>query len=117
MVYVTDSESWQRIFTVMVENSRWDLAEREVGRYLERSFDYVMDFLAREARSEPFALDPSGDHALRAAKLVRREALRRGGDELARAEAAREFGLPDSPLTFARTLPGPLYLPARAPRS
>jgi hypothetical protein len=117
MVYVTDSESWQRIFMVMVENSRWDLPERDVGRYLARSFDYVMDFLARDAQSEPFALDPSGDRALRAAKLVRREALKRGGDDLAREEAARQFGLPESPLAFARALPDPLYLPARSPRS
>ena len=58
MVYVTDTESWQRIFAVMAENSRWDLDESEVGRYLTRSFDFVMDFLVREASSEPYALDP-----------------------------------------------------------
>jgi hypothetical protein len=117
MVYVTDTESWQRIFTVMAENSRWDLAEAEVGRYLERSYDFVMDFLVREAKSEPYALDPSGDRALHAAKRVRRAAMRRGGADEATAEAGRQFGLPQSMLAFARTLPEPLYLPPRPARS
>jgi hypothetical protein len=117
MVYVTDTESWQRIFTLMAENSRWDLEEREVARYLTRSFDFVMDFLVRDAASEPYHLDPAGDRALRAAKLVRRTAKRRGGDDAVRAEAAREFGLPQSGLAFGRGLAGPLYVPALAPRS
>jgi hypothetical protein len=117
MVYVTDTESWQRIFTIMAENSRWDLEEREVGRYLTRSFDFVMDFLVRVEASEPYKLDPSGDRALRAAKLVRKTALKRGGDDAVCAEATREFGLPESELGFTRALAGPLYVPALAPRS
>ena len=117
MVYVTDTESWQRIFMVMAENSRWDLTEPEVGRYLERSYDFVMDFLVRNGASEPYALDPAGDKALRAAKRVRRAALRRGGADEARDEAGRQFGLPESALAFARSLGAPLYLPARSPRS
>jgi hypothetical protein len=117
MVYVTDTESWQRIFLLMAENSRWDLEERDVSRYLTRSYDFIMDFLVRDASSEPYVLDPSGDRALRAAKLVRRAALKRGGDDAARSDAEREFGLPASGLAFARTLAGPLYVPALAPRS
>ena len=117
MVYVTDTESWQRIFTLMAVNSRWDLEEREVGRYLTRSFDFVMDFLVRDASSEPYRLDPSGDRALRAAKLVRRSAMKRGGDDAVRTEAAREFGLPDTDLAFTRAIAGPLYVPALAPRN
>ena len=117
MVYVLDNESWQRIFLLMAENSRWDLAEPDVGRYLARSFDFVMDFLTRDSGSEPFTLDPSGDLALRTAKEVRRAAMRRGGSDAAREEGARQFGLPPSSLRFAETIPTPLYLPARAPRS
>ena len=113
MVYVTDTESWQRIFAMMAENSRWDLEEGEVGRYLVRSFDFVMDFLSRHAGSEPYALDPSGDAALREAKAVRRSAMRRGGAEAVRAEGARAFGMPPSALAFASALGGPLYLPAK----
>src|SRR5690242_13787302 len=37
MVYVTDTESWQRIFQIAAVNSRWDLKVNEVGRYMERS--------------------------------------------------------------------------------
>ena len=114
MVYVTDTESWQRIFVVMAENSRWDLSAPDVTRYLDRSFDFVMDFLVRGAASEAHALDPSGDTALRGAKRVRRAALRRGGLDEALAEAARQFGLPDSALTFARSLPEPLYRAVRS---
>lgn len=117
MVYVTDTESWQRIFTVMAENSRWDLEEPAVSRYLARSFDFVMDFLTRDSASEPYALDPSGDTALHEAKRVRRSAMRRGGNPEVVAEAARQFGLPETSLGFARALPAPLYLPARSARS
>ena len=31
MVIVADNESWQRIFQLMTENSRWDLADDDVG--------------------------------------------------------------------------------------
>ncbi len=117
MVYVTDTGSWQRIFLLMAENSRWDLEEREVSRYLTRSFDFVIDFLVRDASSDPYRLDPSGDRALRAAKLVRRAAMRSGGDDAVRAEAEREFGLPPSDLAFTRSLGAPLYVPALTPRS
>src|SRR5205085_265335 len=80
MVYVTDTESWQRIFALMSEKSRWDLPERQVGEYLARSFDYIIDFLNRVDASEPYGYDPAGDEALREAKRVRRQALRQGGE-------------------------------------
>src|SRR3954463_7520143 len=87
MVIVADNESWQRIFQLMTVNSRWDLPDAEVGDYLARSYDFIMDLLLRMDRAEPFRLDPSGDHALRAAKHVRRKALREMGDHGLREEA------------------------------
>ena len=45
MVIVADNESWQRIFQLMKENSRWDLAGRDVGRYIARSYDFIIDLL------------------------------------------------------------------------
>lgn len=117
MVYVTDTESWQRLFQAVRENSRWDLPDEDVGRYLARSFDFIVDFFVRLDRSEPFALDPSGDEPLRAAKLVRREAMRAGGVEQVDADAARHFGLPPSELGFAAALAIPLYAPARSSSS
>src|SRR5262249_38683413 len=65
MVIVADNESWQRIFQLLRENSRWDLAEDDVGRYLARAYDFIIDLLLRMDRAEPYQLDPSGDAALR----------------------------------------------------
>jgi len=114
MVVVADSESWQRIFQLMKENSRWDLGDAEVGRYLERSFDYIVDFLRRIEKSEPYHLDPSGDQQLRLAKRVRRAVLRREGDDELREEAERQFGMPKSQLSFSQQLELPLYAPSRS---
>jgi hypothetical protein len=117
MVYVTDTESWQRIFQIAAVNSRWDLHANEVGRYMERSYDFIMDFLSRVDRSEPHALDPSGEEALRLAKDVRRAArLSRVSSRLS-GEAIKHFGMPASRLDFAARLEQPLYEPARSDNS
>lgn len=115
MVYVTDTESWQRIFQLVSENSRWDLSDGDVTRYLLRAFDYIVDLFNRWDLSEPFAYDPSGDEPLREAKKVRRVARRQGGDIRAAFEADRMFGLPLTSLRFATTLPEPLFQPMRDP--
>lgn len=117
MVYVTDSDSWQRIFQLISENSRWDLSDADVGRYLVRSFDYVVDVLNRWDRSEAFEYDPSGDAPLREAKKVRRLARRQGGDVRAALEADRMFGMPTTPLRHAAGLTEPLFQPIRAAKS
>ncbi|HVE77779.1 MAG TPA: zinc dependent phospholipase C family protein [Gemmatimonadaceae bacterium] len=117
MVYVTDTESWQRIFQVMKERSRWDLPDEDVGAYLERSFDFILDYLRRRDHSTPFRLDPSGDEPLRRAKLLRRELLREAGEPALRAAAQEHFGLPAGSLGYATRLPAPLYSPARATSS
>jgi hypothetical protein len=114
MVHAADNEGWQRIFALMTENSRWDLADAEVGRYLDHAYDSIIDFLTKFDHSLPYRLDPSGDEALRRAKRVRRDALRSGGAELVRAEAERNFGLPVSTLGYARALDVPLYDVSRA---
>jgi hypothetical protein len=114
MVYVTDTESWQRTFRLMSEKSRWDLPDDDVAAYLVRSYDYVMDFLTRAAGSEPYALDPSGDEQLRLAKQIRRAALRRGGADEVLEEAERHFGMPSTSLEYAASLPAPLYPLERA---
>lgn len=111
MVYVTDTESWQRIYRIVSENSRWDLPDAAVGRQLERAYDYVRDYLMRAEASDPYRLDPSGDEPLRLAKRLRRQALRAGGETQLRDEAEQHFGLPTSALTYSRELVGPLYPP------
>lgn len=111
MVYVADSESWQRIFHLVEEKSRWDLAEREVETYMARAFDYIIDLMTRLDHAEPYKLDPAGTSALREAKKVRRAALRRGGEEHVLEQAQHHFGMPPTKLEFAVKLPEPLYPP------
>ncbi len=114
MVIAADNDSWQRIFMLMTENSRWDLPDDEVGRYIARSYDFIIDLLRRMDRSEPFRFDPSGDHALRIAKKVRKLSLRAGGEARLVAEADQHFGMPAPTLPFAAESREPLYVPARA---
>ena len=117
MVHAADSEQWQRIFGLMLENSRWDLANEDVGRYVTCSYEFVIDFLINLDRSQPYKFDPSGDEALRRAKQVRKDAKRLGGDEYVLEEARRHFGLPAEPLGYAATLAGPIYDPSRTASS
>jgi hypothetical protein len=114
MVYVTDTESWQRIFQLAAENSRWDLTDPDVARYMERSYDFIIDFLRRVDYSEPYALDPAGDDALRLAKEVRRDSRKAGMEFRMAEEATRQFAMPESQLRFAAQLKSPLYSPASA---
>jgi len=114
MVIAADNESWQRIFQLMTEKSRWDLPDGDVGRYVARSYDFIMDMLMRMDRAEPFQLDPAGLDALRLAKRVRRQVLRAGGEDRLREEADRHFGMPRSALSYAANLGRPLYEPIRA---
>ena len=108
MVRVTDMESWQRIFHMASEHSRWDLPDPQVAAYLARSFDYIVDLYRRMDASEAWAFDPSGELRLRLAKRVRRETLRISGEDALLAEADRHFGMPDSALAYAGTLATPL---------
>ena len=117
MVIAADSESWQRIFQLMTENSRWDLADQDVGLYLARSYDFIIDLLIRMDSAETFRLDPSGDGALRLAKQVRRQSLRQGGESLLVAEADKHFGMPVTSLQYSATIDRPLYVPTRAASS
>lgn len=111
MVRAADSDSWQRIFQLMTERSRWDLVDIDVTGYLGRAFDYIIDVLARLDQSEPQGHDPSGARALRMAKRVRREALGVGGAREAHRAAAKHFGMPVTTLEYSRRLSVPLYPP------
>jgi hypothetical protein len=117
MVRAADTDSWQRVFQLVLERSRWDLDDSSVDAHLARSFDYIIDFLQRDDASEAYTYDPSGDAALRSAKRVRRAALRAGGVVLADMHAVRAFALPPTPLQHAATLADPLYPRIRAANS
>lgn len=109
MVYVTDTESWQRIFQMVSEKSRWDLPQTEVGAYMTRSYDYIVDLFNRFDGAEPYSLDPAGLDALREAKRVRRAALRAGDEAIVADKARAYFGMPESTLTYSSKLGEPVY--------
>lgn len=111
MVTVTDLGSWQRMMAVMAERSRWPLRDATVAAHLDRSFDYVVDFLVRGEVSAPRKFDPSGEDALREAKRLRKDALAAGGERGVRREAAERFGLPDDALAWTPLLPERLFTP------
>lgn len=114
MVYVTDTESWQRIFQMVSEKSRWDLDERDLAAYLTRSYEYIVDLFNRFDASEPYLLDPAGTAALREAKRVRRAALRSGSAGTVVNEARLSFGLPHSDLAYSSRLGLPPIYPGPA---
>ncbi|MEO5590244.1 MAG: zinc dependent phospholipase C family protein [Gemmatimonadaceae bacterium] len=111
MVYVTDTESWQRVFQMVSEKSRWDLASNDVGAYMTRSYNYIIDLLNRFDGAEPFALDPTGTRALREAKRVRRAAMRTRDAEVVVNVARASFGMPPSVLVYSSRLSEPIYPP------
>ena len=110
MVRVADSDGWQRIFQMISENSRWDLGEQESGAYMDRSFNYIVDFLNRFDSSEVFALDPAGTSPLRQAKRIRRAALNKGGgEEKVESAALKHFAMPATGLEYVHKVGGSIY--------
>lgn len=108
MIRFQDNDRWQTVFGTMVARSRWDLTDAAVHGYLERSFDYVVDYLSRRGEALCAALDPIGERNLTLSKQVRRMAMRDGAWEnpsLLREMADNFFPLPDAPFNHLRALP------------
>jgi hypothetical protein len=102
MVGVTETQSWQRAFRIVAENSRWDLRDDAVERHMATSFHLVMEMLGASDGAAR-RLDPSGEVSLSLAKRLRRDFVRNQRDvpggrltEL----ADQHFGLPSYHLTF-----------------
>jgi hypothetical protein len=104
MVHLTESQSWQFAFQLILESTRWDLPNADVERHMAVAFEYVMELLG-EKDAAARRLDPAGDQALKLAKQMRRMALREGGraePERVAEAAEQHFGLPTPSLAFWR---------------
>jgi hypothetical protein len=103
MIRFQDNERWQTVFAAMLQNSRWKLHDTEVEAYLERSFDYVIDYLIRRGEGIAAGFDPTGERNLTLSKQVRRMALREGAwrdPRLLGAMADDFFPLPPVPFGY-----------------
>jgi hypothetical protein len=108
MIRIQDNDRWQSVFGTMLARSRWDLSQQAVEGYLERSFDYVVDYLARRGEAICAGLDPIGDRNLTMSKQVRRMAMQDGAAQnptLLHEMADNFFPLPEIPFGHLRALP------------
>ena len=109
MIRIHDNDRWQQVFGTMLARSRWDLSQQAVEGYLERSFDYMVDYLGRRGEAICATLDPIGDRHLAMSKQVRRMAMQDGAAQnpaLLHEMADNFFPLPEVPFGHLRALPG-----------
>lgn len=111
MVHAADVGAYQRMLNLMAANSRWPLRGTAVRAHVDRAFEAIVDLFVRGERAQARQSDPSGEEALREAKLIRKGALERGGERAARKDAAERFALPPAELSFVPKLPRPLFEP------
>jgi hypothetical protein len=105
MVGLTETQSWQRVFQVMADKSRWDLTEHTVESHMGVAFELVMEVLS-EDEGLAQRLDPSGEASLGLAKKMRLDVMRnRLPKDPTRLSsiASKHFGLPSYPLQFWET--------------
>lgn len=98
MVRIADDDRWRSLFDTLLENSRWDLRDRESDLFVREAFDLVAGFLRRRDESRAAAGDPTGRRALDRAKKIRRQVLlveRWNASGALRQAADRFFPLPE----------------------
>jgi hypothetical protein len=108
MIRFQDNDRWQSLFGIMLQNSRWDLANDVVQEYVALSFDYVVDYLNRRGEGIAGGLDPIGEENLGLSKRIRRLALKEGklsSPELLVDLADNFFPLPAAPYGYIRSIP------------
>jgi hypothetical protein len=97
MIRLADHDTWQAMFDRMLDYSRWDVDDEQVGTWLRYAFDYAIDYLVNRKSSVSAFLDPTGERALGEAKMLNRQLglrkARRQG-EFARV-ADERFELPE----------------------
>jgi hypothetical protein len=95
MVRIADQRSFQATVRLAHEFSGVPLMDEDVARHLDRSRQEIVAMLA--AQDETLRLrDPSGEPALKAARVLRKEILQLSGPDFGRlrVEAEKRFGLP-----------------------
>lgn len=105
MIRFQDNDRWHSVFSTVLQNSRWVLADRTVERYLTLSFDYIVDYLGQRGEGIAAGLDPIGDENLGMAKRVRRLAAKEGTlnfPNVLQELADNFFPLPDPPFNHLR---------------
>ena len=108
MIRIQDNDRWHAVFGSVVSRSRWALQDDTVRGYLERSFDYLVDYLTHRGVAIAAGLDPIGDRNLAISKQVRRMALQDGAwekPELLEEMADNFFPLPEVPFGYLGALP------------
>lgn len=112
MIRFQGHERWQRVFSQVLANSRFDLSDPTVDRYFEISFDSVIEYLNKRGESGPADLDPVGEINLKLAKMVRRRALSdhtADHPEVLLEMADAFFALPDAPLVHWPMITDPTF--------
>jgi hypothetical protein len=107
MVHLTDSKPWQLGMQVATEQSRWELSEPLIARYLDTATAYVRSVLG-DAESPILLLDPNGEVEILRSKTVRREAMRgvgRRNPEWIAAVADAHFGLAETNVPLPASAP------------
>ena len=103
MIRIQDTDRWQSFFSTVLQKSRWMLADDVIEGYVQRSFDYIIDYLGQRGEAIAAGLDPIGEQNLSVAKRIRRLAVREGGlrnPQLLHTLADDFFPLPDIPFGY-----------------
>ncbi len=100
MMLVSRLQNWNKLLLSMAERSKWDFAAAEHDEYMQLGLEAINGILGNE-QSPYWNADPTGDRALTAAKLIRKNLnllwldgkLRAEDSELILTELRKRFKL------------------------
>lgn len=72
ILLVSRMEKWQQVIRTLTDSSRYALDENDREEYMALAQEAVFDFLQNLEESRNFRADPTGERALAAAEVVRR---------------------------------------------